>query len=337
MNEEILSKYLDYLRREYRKENTRKNYYKFVKYFLEWLWETKRKTYDELTPEDTQDYRAFCLENYKTNGNVGRLNAINNFVDKFLHRSELRISVPASEYVNKPVLSHEELEKYRSAAETPLEKLIVTYQIDGLLRPSEFPKLRISLHDCDNQILYLDDTKTGNNSVILTPNMIKAFREYLRYRPKPKRKEDEDKLIISDKGRFYGLALREGSEFIRRHTKKIAARAGIKKSVYPYLIKPSAITNAFNQRVNPKIIQRQARHRKIETTLRYDHTADEMVKEYYNQMQKYPNIDSLDDKEKARIWMEKLLAGEIDLKTFKEGINILLPAIQHRGEDIAYL
>ena len=62
-----------------------------------------------------------------------------------------------------------------------------------------------------------------------------------------------------------------------------------------------------------------------------------MVKEYYNQVQRQPNIDLLDDREKARIWLDKLLAGEIDLKTFKEGINILLPTIKHRGEDIAYL
>jgi len=43
--------------------------------------------------------------------------------------------------VNKPVLSYEELERYRNAAETFLEKLIVAYQIDELLRHSK-PKLR---------------------------------------------------------------------------------------------------------------------------------------------------------------------------------------------------
>jgi len=38
--------------------------------------------------------------------------------------------------------------------------------------------LNLSLHDVQNQILYLDDTKTGNNRVILTPNMIKAYKYY---------------------------------------------------------------------------------------------------------------------------------------------------------------
>ena len=41
----------------------------------------------------------------------------------------------------------------------------------------------------------------------------------------------------------------------------------------------------FNKHVNPKIIQRKARHRKIETTLRYDHVSDDMVREYFEVLQ----------------------------------------------------
>jgi len=42
------------------------------------------------------------------------------------------------------------------------------------------------------------------------------------------------------------------------------------------------LTCDFNKQVNPKIIQRKARHSKIETTLQYDHVSDDMVKEYFN-------------------------------------------------------
>ena len=172
MKESILAEYHRYLRREYRKYSTQENYYKFVKIFLNWISEHKRKTYDQITPEETKDYKTFCVEHYAVNGNVARLNAVNNFVDEFLHKPDLRITAPKPKTVNKPVLSNEELERYIASAETPFEKLVVIYQIDGLLRPSEFYTLRISLHDCENQILYLSDTKTGDNTVILTPNMI---------------------------------------------------------------------------------------------------------------------------------------------------------------------
>ena len=174
--------------------------------------------------------------------------------------------------VNKLVLSDKELARYIQSAVTPLQKLIAIYQVDGLLRPGEFSNLRISLHDIENQMLYLDDTKTGNKSVILTPSMIKAYYNYLKHRLTPRYTEHNDYLIIIDYGSNYGLPITTTrSDFIWRQTKKIAVNAGFTRSIYPYLIKPSAITDGFNQQMNPKILQRQARHKNIQTTLLYDH------------------------------------------------------------------
>ncbi|HUS98787.1 MAG TPA: hypothetical protein VMY59_00515, partial [Candidatus Thermoplasmatota archaeon] len=120
-----------------------------------------------------------------------------------------------------------------------------------------------------------------------------------------------------------------------RLTKKIALRTGLQKNIYPYLIKPSAITDGFNQHANPKFLQRQARHKKIETTLLYDHTTDEMTKEYFNKIQS-TNIENLSSDEKAKVWLDKLLSNEIDLKTFKTGIDVILPP-RRKDEDIGYL
>jgi len=336
MNEQILDRYRQHLRGKYRHRNTQKNNHKYAKIFLRWLREEKEKSYKDLIPNDTKDYKAFCLENYEINGNVGRLNGINNFVE-FLGRPELRITAPKSVPVNKDVLTGKEIERYIDSAETPLDKLIATYQIEGYLRPNEFAKLRISLHNIKKQIIYLDDTKTGNNSVIFTPRMIDAYNEYLRHRIEPKNDEHRDHLIIIDKGSHYGFPiLTDRADFIYRHTKKIAARAGFKRSVYPYLIKPSAITDGFNEQINPKILQRQARHSRIETTLRYDHTSDKMVKDYFNRIQRKLNIDVLEPEDKAKVWLDKLLSNEVDLKTFKTGIDVLL-SDKRKGEDIGYV
>ena len=343
-NEERLFKYKQYLRREYphrgtKVGHTQKNYYRFTKDFLKWIEENKDKTYKELTFKDLQDYQLYCLEKFKQNGNVGRLSAVNNFTVKFLGRKKLKIPVPNSVFVNKPILSKEELKKYVESTETPLEKLIAIYQVDGHLRPEDFYRLKISWHDCKNQILYTNESKSGDTSVILTPHMEKAFKEYLSHRVTPKRKGDEDKLIITPKGSHYGLAPSPGSDFIYRHTKRIAVKAGINRSVYPYLIKPSAITDKFNDGVPPKIIQRQSRHKRIEYTLRYDQTDDKMVKEYFNRVQTL-DTKNLTPEDKAKVWFDKLLSNEIDLKTFKTGMDFLLPDIgksKQRGEDIGYM
>lgn len=262
MNEEIMKKYQKYLRGKYRKLHTQKNYYRFVKDFLVWLSEKKRKCIKEITPEDTQEYKTYCMERFAVNGNVGRLNALNNFVCKFLGRKELFISAPDSEPTNKKVLSKAELKRYFVAAQTPLEKMVISLQMDGLLRPSEICELKISNIDFENRILYLDDTKTGNNYIIMSRILIKKITEYLDCRVTPKREEDKDRLIIIDKGNRKGFPPTSNrTDFVYNLTKRLAVRANFKRKIYPYLIKPSVITNYFNENVNPKIIQRMARHK----------------------------------------------------------------------------
>jgi len=194
-NIQILKEYKEYLRGEYPRTGTKvghtqKNYHRFTKNFLEWIEENKNKTYKELTADDVQKYRVYCMEKYMQNGNVGRLSAVNNFTIKFLKKGKkFRISVPLSVFVKKNVLSKEELNTYlKSAEKTPLDNLIAIYQIDGHLRPEDFYRLLITGHDCKNQTLYVTEAKSGDDSVTLSPRMEKAFKEYLQYRVKPKRK-----------------------------------------------------------------------------------------------------------------------------------------------------
>ena len=48
-------------------------------------------------------------------------------------------------------------------------------------------------------------------------------------------------------------------------------------------------------------------------------------------MQTYSNQST-----ETKVLFDKLLGGEIDLKTFKTGIDVLLPK-KHRGDDIGYV
>jgi len=68
----------------------------------------------------------------------------------------------------------------------------------------------------------------------------------------------------------------------------------------------------------------------------YDHTSDEIVKKYFNNAQRQQNIDSMKPEDKAKVWLDKLLSDEIDLKTFKTGIDVLLPN-KREGDDIGYI
>lgn len=275
---QLLEKYQQHLNLNYRKKTTIQNYFYHVRKFLQWI----KKPINEVTKDDMLNWKGYLLHTYMKNGNARRVASANHFT-KWLERADLKIPVPCQEHSNKIVLSEQELNDYLEASKTdPFWHMIALFQIDGLLRPSEFSYIKLSNLDLDNQTLYLDDTKTGNNYIILSPRLTEGIKNYLLYREsKP---EFEEHLIIIPNGTYKGKAPKPFGGFINRTTKQIAQKAGITKYVAPYIIKPSSITLDFNKQVNPKIIQRKARHKKIETTLRYDHVSDDMVKDYFSKM-----------------------------------------------------
>ena len=63
---------------------------------------------------------------------------------------------------------------------------------------------------------------------------------------------------------------------------------------------------------------------------------DKMKKEYFNRIQRSLDLDNLQPEDKAKIWLDKLLSKEIDLKTFKTGLDVLLPD-KRKGDDIGYV
>jgi hypothetical protein len=185
-----------------------------------------------------------------------------------------------------------------------------------------------------------------------------AIKRYLLQRIKPLKKKDKDRLIIIAKGSHYGHAPQNGrGDYVYNTTKRIAARAGFKRSIYPYLIKPSVITNDLNNRVNPRIVQRKARHRKIESTLRYDHCSDEMIREHFERNMAHRSETSASSKNQhsPSQWsipvdnelksgthnrvekvLDRYLAGDLDAQTFKNIIGLLNPEHHTEKRDMAY-
>lgn len=315
MNMEILEKYKQYLRQEYRKNRTAYNNYIFTKLFLQWINKPAKK----ITQRDVLRWKEHIIHKYKPNGNLRRIISVNHFL-KWLGKEKLKLSYPKPEESNKKVLSNKELNKYlRASKEDPLWHLIALLQIDGLLRPSEFSNIQISNIDLENQKLYLDDTKTGNNYIVISPRLSMAIKDYLPYRePLP---DYKDYLIIIPNGIYKGKPPSQYGYFILNQTKKIAVNAELKKHVTPYVIKPSVITNDFNNFVNPKIIQRKARHKKLESTLRYDHTSDEMLRKHFENQNS--NIETLSNEDKERLLFNRYLSGEVDIETLKQGLELL--------------
>lgn len=240
MNENILNEFLEYLRREYQKNGTIYGYYNRAKLFLKWL----DKPIEELTKQDLQRWRVYINQNYAQNGNIARVVAVNillKFIGKHKH---WKLPVPPPKKTNKIPLSSKQLDKFLEASEDDyLYHLIALLEIDGLLRPSEIAEIKITNIDFDTQRLFLDDTKTGDNYIILSPRLQQAIEDYLKFKRPSSLEEYKNYLLIIPPGRkLAGHNFSKRGGIVRDITKKIAVKANIRRKVTPYVIKPSSIT-----------------------------------------------------------------------------------------------
>jgi len=157
---DFLEKYRQYLDLNYRKKTTILNYYYYVRLFLRWI----NKPLKDISKDDVLKWRGYLLRTFKKNGNARRVMSANHFT-KWLERTDLKLPVPGQEHSNKIVLSESELNEYLEASqENPLWYMIALFQIDGLLRPSEFSILKISNMDLDNQHFILMTPTQGTTT-----------------------------------------------------------------------------------------------------------------------------------------------------------------------------
>ncbi|OLS30436.1 MAG: putative tyrosine recombinase XerC-like protein [Candidatus Heimdallarchaeota archaeon AB_125] len=327
MNEDILRKYKSYLRQEHGKENTIKAYYDGIKHYSKYV----KKPLNETTIKDLRKWKERIVKTYEQNTVRIWLFGVTKFY-KWIGKKRIKVSIPAQVRAYRKPFSVEEKNRFlETAKEDPLDNLVALGLYDEILRPSELISIRLSDIDFDNHMLYLRDSKIGNTSVPMSPRFEQAVIDYLKVRDKPKDKF-KDYLIINTMGKNKGGKILSTS-IIRRVTKRTALRTGINRTVTPYkTIKPSAITLRLNDKVNPRTVQRIARHRDIKTTLIYDHSDDKDALEYLRtQEHQFNDYSKLPNKAKAQILLEKLFNGEIDNSTFNAGIELLRQDNNHDG------
>jgi len=275
MNEDILRKYKSYLRQEHGKENTIKAYYDGIKHYSEYIQKPLKKT----ALKDLQRWKEHIVQ--KDNQNTVRIKlfGVNKFY-RWIGKLKIKVSIPAQVRAQRKIFTVEEKNRFlETAKQDPLYNTIALGLYDEILRPNELINIRISDIDFEGHMMYLRDSKVGNTSVPMSPRFEQAVIDYLKIRVNPM-EEYKDFLLIHGKGVFKGEKY-QSTHLIRRITMKIALLSGINKQVTPYkIVKPSAITLRLNDNVNPRTVQRIARHKNIKTTLIYDHSTDKDALEY---------------------------------------------------------
>lgn len=298
--EKVLQRYDNFLCGEYSKKNTIKNKMSSVRSFLEYVDCV-------VSNKSILNWRHHINGNYRHNTVNLKIQRVNEFL-VWYGKPEFKMKLIGFKDTNKKALSENDFEWLIQYIDNAEMRLIFWLLFDGILRPSELINIRLSNRKDD--VLYLDDTKTGDNKIILSQEVIDAWDDYLKVRPKPKHGFEDFLLIQKDymyRGQKYAY-----THAISKKIKKLAGKSGLNQVVTSYTIKRTAITLRFDKSSkffvgNPKIIRNMARHKDLKTTLKYDCSGDDDIRRVFREERKYlsgnlndlsGNLDDLSRKRK---------------------------------------
>jgi len=280
------------LRGDKRSELTVERYTGDVWKFLKWY----NKPLKDLKKSDTQAYKEALSKRYSRNSMATIIAGINVFCERILERPDLKQRPPKGEIKTVIPLTEDEVGRLLDASRIPAESqwpgvginnsdttrrdyAVICLLYYGGLRRSEILSLEISDIDFDANRVHIHSGKGNDWSTInIHENAIGAIKDYLADgRPEPIRAEDHNILFISNEGN------QMSKNVVESIVKKVAAKAKIKKRIYPHLLRHSLISHMADKGISAPLIQAQSRHHSLDMLQRYIHPSDSVVSNAYKQ------------------------------------------------------
>jgi len=282
---------------------TRLNYIKFPRRFLDYT----KKQANDVTQLDIDEYVRYCIKTKAHNGNATRFRCIRYFFDWL--KKDFTLPMLSIRETDKAVLTDRQLEILFDTVERmdARHQLVFYLEYDGIRRPREICDLLLNARTDD--VLYYNG-KTHRDHIIMTDRLMHAWDRYVNYeRPLPKTQND-NKYLILNVNKCNGI---KGTHLLTTHPlirviREIVYESNITvpmgENPTNYLIKRTSITRQLKACPDPKIIQMQAGHSKLTTTMRYNHVSDDDRRQYFSTLnkdtnkgyRKKPNPEILDTK-----------------------------------------
>jgi integrase/recombinase XerD len=258
---------LEELQRRNYSESTTRYYIRAVKDFAQRF----KCPPDRLGPEQIRKYQAELLHKRKLSPGAvtNRLSGLRFFYTKTLKRPWSVAETPYPKKVHRlpTILSPEEVAQLIDAALTPYHRtLLMTLYATGL-RVAELTRLKVGDIDSQRMVIHVQGGKgRKDRDVMLSPKLLEELR--LHWRGLRRRKPSQ--------WLFPGNRWHSGNQPIDtktpRHACQFAARrAGIKKKVYPHLLRHCFATHLLEAGANLHTIQLLLGHYDLKETTLYLH------------------------------------------------------------------
>ncbi|HEC77081.1 MAG TPA: hypothetical protein ENI33_07490 [Thermoplasmatales archaeon] len=343
--EEILQRYATWLRLERgNSESSIRDSLNKTKQFIAWL-EKNGYFIQDIEQDIINNYLSYCYEKYALNSLVAITINLRKFCYHFLKKDvKIKVTTAKSPNRDKTALTKEEVKAMFDIIKgKPLETAILKVLYYTGMRASELRNLDIEDVDFNRLQIRIKHGKGNQTRVVnITKDCAMAIQRWLEVRPKAAPECKNALFILSHGKRF-------SSFYLWSLVKRVAAKAGITKNVYPHKFRITMITLMAEHGCTPNEIQAQSGHRDLSTLLGYIQHTNQRIRRMYDRV--FGDIETLSKQETKtlsidrdpdyykKLAFEKYLQGEINSQELSSLLNLIDKQEQEKKElsDIAYI
>lgn len=255
--------YLELLEQKRYSMNTQKIYTSYMRDFVTFF---KAQELESITKEQINNYILGLIrgKGISTSQQNQRINAIKFYYEKVLGRDKEEYPIERSRKERKlpDVLSKDEIKAMISATENLKHKSLIAIIYSCGLRRSEAINLKLEDIDSQRMMIKIKGAKGKKDRYAqLSVGVLSLLRSYY------KKEKPTDWLFEGQKGQQYSATS------IINDIKNAARKAGIKKRVYPHILRHSFATHHLEQGTDLRYIQEWLGHESSKTTEIYTHVS----------------------------------------------------------------
>ncbi len=245
-------------------EKTIKVYVHYNLWFLEFI----KKNVDKIDQDDIKELLAYLISE-RANDPVSLAlarSALAFFYDAILDKNIVKgIKTSKKQRKHPEILTKKEIDKIMEKSDLRT-RLLIDFMYGSGLRVAECASLKWSDLDIDEKLGRLKKGKGGKDRLFILPNhLIKDLEKW--------------KLDMGGEGHIFNIGgYPISTRTIQRDVKNAAEKAGIKKKVYPHLLRHSFATHLIESGVDIRVIQELLAHSNLQTTQFYTHISTKMIK-----------------------------------------------------------
>lgn len=329
--EKILEEYAKWLKvRRGNSDSSIETAIRYTSLFIEWLHKNDLEL-DDISQEIVDDYLLYSRNKYAKNTMVPltvNLRKLCQFLEKNIDVKVASVKAPNRE--KQPLTKDEVKRIFKTVQGNPLEEAILKTLYYTGMREQELLNLDLEDIDFDRQQITIKHGKGDRRRIVnITDDCAQAIKRWLQERPQPK--EDHEKALFVST-----YKQRPSKTYLWELVKRTAAKAGIKKKVYPHLYRVTNLTHLAEAGLSPKEMQQQSGHHCVDTLMRYIQHSSQRVKDSYeralgdvSENRDKTQEDNPEPTEKSgneeykKIATQKYLDGEIDVNTLSSILSTL--------------